>query len=111
MPQLLLGHFLLSKLATAISCISIYTNHWRSAQMTAQEVVINAIAQVFELSISDLTPATSLDEFAADSVGLVVVADIAEAAGWFLDDEALKNARSINDLIASAKWMKGSNQI
>jgi hypothetical protein len=51
-----------------------------------------------------------LDDFAADSVGLVVVADIAEANGWFLDDEVLKNARSINDLIACAKWMKDSNQ-
>lgn len=76
----------------------------------AQEVVINAIAQVFELSAVDLSPATALDDFAADSVGLVVVADIAEANGWFLDDDALKNARSINDLIASATWMKDSNQ-
>jgi len=78
--------------------------------MNAQEVVINAIAQVFELPALDLSPATVLDDFAADSVGLVVVADIAEANGWFLDDEVLKNARSINDLIASAKWMKDSNQ-
>lgn len=67
----------------------------------AIEVVKSAIAEVFELPVESLSADTELALIAADSVGLIVVADIVETAGFNLSDAALKNARTIGDLAAS----------
>lgn len=78
---------------------------------TAHDAVFEAIAWVYEIPQTDLLPSTLLVDFGADSVGLIVVADRVEAAGWVISDLDLKNAKTINDLIASAEWHKTSNQI
>ncbi|MEY3407551.1 MAG: hypothetical protein RL038_612 [Actinomycetota bacterium] len=65
--------------------------------------VCKAVAEVFELPVESLSADTELAVVAADSVGLIVVADIVESAGWNLSDEALKNARTIGDLAASVE--------
>lgn len=79
--------------------------------VSAAEAVTEAIAWVYELPRESLQPETRLDDFGADSVGLIVVADRVEAAGWVISDLALKNATTIFDLIESAEWHNISNQI
>ena len=69
----------------------------------ALEIVKSAVAEVFELPVESLSADTELAAVAADSVGLIVVADIVETAGWNLSDEALKTARTIGELAASVE--------
>ena len=68
--------------------------------MDRQQAIASAFAHVLERQPQDFPPDSALGGLGVDSIALVVLADVVEAAnpGWRLPDSVLKTARTVGDL-------------